>query len=67
MRCMECGAEMRLTDEAFLESFQKKEFEVVGVEHYACDSCGEVELDMAAMAETRRQAETLRSKPFCQG
>lgn len=58
MRCMECGAEMRLTNEAFCEAFQKEEFEVTGVEHYACDRCGEVELDAKAMAESRRQADS---------
>lgn len=59
MKCMECGAEMRCTDELFFESFQKESFEIRGVLHYVCDFCGEIELDASAMSESRKQADLL--------
>lgn len=40
MFCSECGHDMRLTDEPICETFRGEEFVVEGVEHYACDECG---------------------------
>lgn len=40
MFCSECGHDMRLTDEPISETFRGEEFVVEGVEHYACDACG---------------------------
>lgn len=42
---------MRFTSEDMVETFQKEEFVVSGIDHYVCDSCGETELDVAAMRE----------------
>lgn len=40
MRCLECGAEMRFTNEPLSEEFKGEVFTISGIERYVCDSCG---------------------------
>ena len=47
MFCPECGRGMRKTSEAVKEDFKGEPFEVAGIEHYACDACGETAFDAA--------------------
>ena len=45
MRCMDCGAEMRETSEPITEKYKGRTITVTGIRHYACDGCGEYELE----------------------
>lgn len=42
---MECGAEMRWTDDAIEEDYKGRRFSVEGVAHWQCDVCGNYHLD----------------------
>ena len=44
MRCVECGAELRFTDEPITEEYKGENITVTGVQHYACDACGYAEI-----------------------
>lgn len=58
MRCAECGATLRRTREAIVETVRGVEVSVEGIDHYVCDGCGDTVMDIAA-AEllAKRQAE----------
>lgn len=45
MRCMNCGADMRKTNESMTEEYKGYSITVSGIEHYVCDACGECEID----------------------
>lgn len=40
MLCMECGAEMRWTEDDFEEEYRGERFTVGGVGRWVCDECG---------------------------
>ncbi len=42
MLCAECGSEMRRCTDPIKETFRGEEIMVTGIEHYLCDSCGEI-------------------------
>lgn len=45
MLCMECGAEMRWTDDTIEEDYRGGRFAVEGVAHWQCDACGNYHLN----------------------
>ena len=45
MLCMECGAEMRWTEDDFEEEYRVERFAVSGVAHWACGTCGNYQVD----------------------
>ena len=45
MLCVECGTEMRFTNEPMTETFKGMEFSIEGISRYVCDSCGNDEMD----------------------
>lgn len=47
MRCVECGHELRLTNEPLTETYRGETFTIEGIERLACDCCGEYEIDAA--------------------
>lgn len=55
MRCLECGAEMRRTDEAMTEAYRGEEFTVDGIDRWVCDACGNDEM-LVAEAERLSRA-----------
>lgn len=55
MLCTECGSPMRKTSEPIEEEYKGINITVVGVEHYACDACGEYELGPEAADELAKQ------------
>ena len=55
MLCVECGAEMRWTDEPVAEVFKGMEFTVEGVRRYVCDSCGNDEMDVEEAEKLSRE------------
>ncbi len=44
MLCSECGNEMRVTSEPMRETYRGHDFEVTGIERWACDRCGNDEM-----------------------
>ena len=44
MVCTECGALMRETRERLFERYKGEEFEILGIRHFVCDECGNIEL-----------------------
>ena len=58
MRCLECGAEMRLTSEPMTEEFKGGTYTVCGIERYVCDACGNDQMSIGnAEKLSRRLAE----------
>lgn len=45
MLCMECGSEMRKCSDSVDAEYRGEKITVHGVEHYACDTCGEIVFD----------------------
>ena len=45
MLCMECGAEMRKCSDSVDAEYRGEKITVHGVEHYVCDTCGEIVFD----------------------
>lgn len=46
MFCAECGVpEMRRTNDAFEETYRGEKMRIVGVPHWVCDACGEMEFE----------------------
>ena len=42
MLCIECGSEMVKCTDSIKEVFRGEELTITGIEHYRCESCGEV-------------------------
>lgn len=40
MLCVECGSEMRFTDEVISEDYDGTAIAVDGIGHWVCDNCG---------------------------
>lgn len=51
MRCIECGAEMIVSNDPIVEVFRGEKITVEGVEHYLCPACGEMEFDADTLDE----------------
>ena len=51
MFCPECGDDMRKTNEAIREEV----LEVLGIDHYVCDACGETAFDACDMKKLHEQ------------
>lgn len=49
MRCAACGGTLSRTEAPIEESFRGETIWVYDVDHYECDSCGEIELDADAL------------------
>lgn len=58
MLCMECGAEMRWTEDGFEEEYRGEHFTVSGVAHWACDACGNYQVDGAGCNAVSRSLAT---------
>lgn len=59
MRCLECGAEMRWTDEPITEEYRGENITVSGIGRYVCDQCGNDEM---AAKDAERLARSLASE-----
>lgn len=55
MFCPECGGDMRKTNEAVREEFKGEVLEVLGIDHYVCDVCGETAFDACDMKKLHEQ------------
>lgn len=44
MRCMNCGTDLHESYGPMREKYRNEQFTILGIRHFACDSCGEVEL-----------------------
>ena len=54
MRCLECGAEMRWTDEPITEVYRGESFTVDGIGRYVCDQCSNDEMSAAEAEKLAR-------------
>ena len=55
---------MRKTNEAILEEFKGEVLEVLGIDHYICDDCGETAFDACDMKKLHKQLDRVyRSIP----
>lgn len=54
MICVECGSEMRFTDEPMTEEFQGQEYTVDGIDRWVCDSCGNDVVPLVSAARLLR-------------
>ena len=58
MLCMECGAELRWTEDEFEGEYRGERFAVHGVAHWACDACGNYQVDGAGCNAVPRSLAT---------
>lgn len=54
MKCLECGSEMRFTDEPMVAIIHGESFNVPNIMHWQCDKCGE---DLTDAENSRKIAE----------
>ena len=54
MMRMDCGSKMRRTTEPITEAYKGCSLTVSGIEHYACDACGEYEIGAAEAGSLSR-------------
>ncbi len=43
MKCMECGGEMFRSTDPIQSEYKGEDLTIIGVEHWVCDACGEME------------------------
>lgn len=56
MKCIECGADMRLCKDPMEAVVHNEKFTVHGVEHWLCDECGEDLTDAAGLKRLADEA-----------